>query len=220
MTTVYFIRHGTTDNNVKGVFQGSTNAVLGARGLAQAESLGKRFADVPLTAVYSSPLERAMQTARGVCAQQPFEPTPVEGLREIDGGLLEGRTNECNTAEYPVIMHALRHDPTHFNPPGGETARQVHERVSAAVTELVAHNPDREIAIVSHGFALLCYLGCLDVPFEKMESDIVSNSSVTCVDYFSDGTHHVRYRNDVSHIPEELRFRSKFWEKEKGSSKT
>ena len=95
MTTVYFIRHGTTDNNVKGVFQGSTNAVLGERGLAQAAALGERFASVPLAAVYSSPLERAMQTARGVCAQLPIQPIPVDGLRQIDGGVLEGRTNEA-----------------------------------------------------------------------------------------------------------------------------
>ena len=217
MTTVYFIRHGTTDNNVKGVFQGSTNAVLGERGLAQAAALGERFASVPLAAVYSSPLERAMQTARGVCAQLPIEPIPVDGLREIDGGVLEGRTNEVNTSEYPAIMHALRNDPTRFNPPEGEPARQVHERVTAAVRELVAQNPDREIAVVSHGFALLCYLGCLDTPFEEMEFDIVSNCSVTCVDYFPDGTHRLRYRNDVSHIPPELQFRSKFWEKPKGS---
>lgn len=217
MTTVYFIRHGTTDNNVNGVFQGSTNAVLGERGLAQAASLGARFASVPLAAVYSSPLERAMQTARGVCSQLPLEPIPVADLREIDGGLLEGRTNERNTSEYPVIMHALRNDPTNFNPPDGETARHVHERVTAAVRRLVAENPGREIAVVSHGFALLCYLGCLDVPFEEMESDIVSNCSVTCVDYLPDGTHRLRYRNDVSHIPQELQFRSKFWEKQKGN---
>ncbi|MGN1030982.1 MAG: histidine phosphatase family protein, partial [Butyricicoccaceae bacterium] len=108
MTTVYFIRHGTTDNNVKGVFQGSTNASLGARGLAQAAALGEYFASVPLSAVYSSPLLRAMQTAHGVCAHLPLDPIPVEDLREIDGGILEGRTNQVNTAEYPEIMHALR----------------------------------------------------------------------------------------------------------------
>ncbi|MGN1030188.1 MAG: histidine phosphatase family protein, partial [Butyricicoccaceae bacterium] len=112
---------------------------------------------------------------------------------------------------------ALRHDPTRFNPPEGETARGVHERVTAAVNRLVAENPDREIAIVSHGFALLCYLGCLDIPFEEMESDIVSNCSITRIDYAPDGSHRLIFRNKVDHIPPELQFRSKFWEKERKS---
>ena len=66
MTTVYFIRHGTTENNIAGRFQGRSDIPLGEKGRKQAACLGERFAHIPLDAVYTSPLRRAYQTAEGV----------------------------------------------------------------------------------------------------------------------------------------------------------
>lgn len=210
-TTVYFIRHGTTESNIGGRFQGKSDIPLGETGRKQAACLGERFATVPLDAVYTSPLKRARQTAEGVCAHLPLQPILCEGLREIDGGVLEGRTNEENMRDYPEIMKAFRHHPSAFAPPQGENARQVHARVMEAVRHIVCDNPGKQVAIVSHGFALLCSVGCLGIPFEQLQPNILANASVTCVTFEPDGRHEIVFANDQSHLPEEYRFYSPFW---------
>ncbi len=111
MTTVYFIRHGTTENNIAGRFQGRSDIPLGEKGRKQAACLGERFAHIPLDAVYTSPLRRAYQTAEGVCAHLPVQPICCDGLREIDGGALEGRTNDENIRDYPDVMRNFREHP-------------------------------------------------------------------------------------------------------------
>ena len=211
-TTVYFIRHGTTENNIGGRFQGTSDIPLGETGFKQAACLGERFADIRLDAVYTSPLLRARQTAEGVCAHQDIEPTLCPALREIDGGLLEGRTNAENTRDYPDVMHAFRFDPAHFCPPQGESARQVHERVTAEIHRLVRENAGKTIAIVSHGYALLCSVGCLDTPFEAMQTKILANASVSCVRFAPDGSHETVFYNDQSHLTPDCQYHSPFWQ--------
>lgn len=209
-TTVYFIRHGTTDNNVGGRFQGSSDIPLGKTGLRQADYLGERFAGIAVDAVYSSPLARARQTAEGVCRHLSVQPVLVDGLREIDGGLLEGHTNEENRRYYPEVMDNFRNHPAKFCPPGGESARQVNARMTETVDRLVRENAGKSIVIVSHGFALQSYLACLDTPFDEMEPNIVGNASVSCIEYGENGDFETKIYDDQSHLPEELRFRSAF----------
>lgn len=210
-TTVYFIRHGTTENNIGGRFQGKSDIPLGEVGKKQAACLGERFASILLDAVYTSPLKRAYQTAEGVCAKLDLQPILCDDLREIDGGLLEGRTNEENNRDYPEAMYAFRNNPPDFCPPEGESARQVHERVTAAIRQIVQDNPGKSIAIVSHGYALLCSVGCLGIPFEQLKTGILANASVSCVQFDTDGSFEIIFYNDQSHLPEDCQYHSPFW---------
>lgn len=215
-TRVYFVRHGTTENNIGGRFQGKSDIPLGENGWKQAECLGERFKEISLDAVYSSPLKRAYQTAEGVCRHLTLRPIPCDGLREIDGGLLEGRTNEENIRDYPQVMDMFRNDPAHFCPPEGESAAQVHERVMKALDHIIAENRGKTVAVVSHGYALLCSVGSLEIPFEELKkAEILTNASVSCVDFFADGSHEIVFYNDQSHLPEALRYHSPFWSEPK-----
>lgn len=211
MTTVYFIRHGTTENNIAGRFQGRSDIPLGEKGRKQAACLGERFADVALDAVYTSPLQRAYQTAQGVCAKLLLEPICCDGLREIDGGVLEGRTNEENIRDYPDVMRTFREQPANFAPPHGESAKQVHDRVMHAIEEIVSKEQGKRIAIVSHGFALLCSIGSLGISFDQLPPRILANASVSCIRFAEDGSYEIVFWNDQSHLPEALQFHSPFW---------
>ncbi len=215
MTTVYFVRHGTTTSNEAGRFQGITNNPLGEVGLRQADALAERFRGSGVEAVYCSPLLRARQTAEGICRYLDCEPISVDGLREVNGGVLENHTNAENEARYPGSMTTLRTDPTHFAPPEGETGREVWERVHAAVTKLVEKHPNGSIAIVSHGFALMTYLGTVDRPFEQMKPRMVSNASVTTIVFSSPEKPELVDYNNTDHLPEGVRFRSKFWKEDR-----
>ena len=211
MTTVYFIRHGTTNSNINGCFQGSTDIPLSDMGLAQAAALGEKFKNIPLDAVYTSPLIRARQTADGVCKYQSAEPIVFDDLREVDGGLLENRTNEQNELDYPGSMTTLRSDPAHFVPPEGETGMQVYHRVKKAVESIVSRHDGQTIAVVSHGFALMTYLGTVDRPPEMMEARLAANASVSTVTFEKPDCPVMTDYNNTSHLPKNTRFHSKFW---------
>ena len=214
MTTVYFVRHGTTEFNRTERFQGAVDIPLDEFGQTQAGYLGERFRDVPLDAVYSSPLIRAQQTAQGVCRFHP-ELTPVldDGLCEIHCGALEGRFVPELRAECPEIMDTFQHRPAEFAPPGGETAFEVHTRMRAAVRRIVESNPGKTLAIVSHGFALQSYLGVLDRPFDRLQPMLFGNAAIACVEYDDFDHFRVRFTDDQSHLPPEARFNSKLFPK-------
>lgn len=214
MTTVYFVRHGATEFNRTERFQGATDVPLDDFGQAQAGYLGERFRDVPLNAVYASPLIRARQTAQGVCKFHP-ELTPIadSGLCEIHCGVLEGRFVSELRAEYPDVMDIFQHRPAAFAPPGGETAYQVHIRMGAAIRRIVESNPGKTLAVVSHGFALLTYLGALDRPFDELRPMLFGNAAVACVEYDDFDHFRVRFVDDQSHLPPEARFHSKLFPK-------
>lgn len=217
MTTVYFVRHGTTDYNRNERFQGSVDIPLNELGRAQAGYLAERFRDIPLDAVYCSPLIRARETAAGVCKYHPaLTPILDAELCEINGGIFEGQPVRELTARYPEAMHAFRHVPASFAPPEGETARQVHDRVCAAVCRVLDANPGKTVAVVSHGFALLTYLGALERPFEQLTPLIFGNAAVACIEYDDPLRFRIRLMDDQSHLPPEARWNSRLWPKKNG----
>ena len=87
---VYFIRHGQTDWNVQRRFQGNLDIPLNETGRNQARQIAARFAGMHWSRIYHSPLSRAAETARIVCAQSPVEMVSVPDLREICMGDWEG----------------------------------------------------------------------------------------------------------------------------------
>lgn len=211
MTTVYFIRHGTTENNIAGRFQGRSDIPLGREGTKAGGMLGRTIC--PYSAgcrVHQSTSARVSDRGGRVHA---FACAAVccDGLREIDGGALEGRTNDENIRDYPDVMRNFREHPAKFNPPDGESAEQVHARVLGAIEKIVSKERDKTIAIVSHGFALLCSIGSLGIPFDALPPQILANASVSCIQFDQDGSYRVVLWNDQSHLPEQLQFHSPFW---------
>ena len=110
---------------------------------AQAERLARTLAHMPLTAIYTSPLARAADTARRVAARHDLRPVVVPDLREIEFGEVEG----VQFDDYPAeLKTALLNAPASASFPGGESYEALRTRVVAALAELVARHDGETVA--------------------------------------------------------------------------
>jgi broad specificity phosphatase PhoE len=140
MTTILLARHGETDWNREGRWQGWADPPLNATGREQARALAEELRHTPFDAVYSSDLRRAHETAEIVAAPHRVPVVVNPGLREIDVGSWSGLTRPEITARFP--------DGTR---PDGETHEQHAARVRAAVTRIARAHPGGRVLVVGHG---------------------------------------------------------------------
>ncbi len=154
MTTLWLVRHGQTDWNVEGRYQGQTDVPLNATGLAQANALAAELAGKPFDAVYSSDLQRARRTAEVIASPLHLAVHTDARLREINQGQWEGQNYRHLVAVFQAEMQARRADPYGFRPPEGESVAEVAARVAQAIAEITAIHPGGQVIIVSHALAL------------------------------------------------------------------
>jgi broad specificity phosphatase PhoE len=143
VTTILLARHGETDWNRDGRFQGWADPPLNETGRGQAQALATQLADVPIDAVFSSDLRRAHETALIVAEPHGIAVVVDQGLREIDVGSWSGLTLAEIGERFPGAEH---HD--------GETREEHLARVLAAVERIACAHPGDRILIVSHGGSL------------------------------------------------------------------
>lgn len=154
MTELVLVRHGETDWNIQGRFQGQSDPPLNERGLAQARALALELAGEKVAAVYTSDLHRAHQTAE-ILAQALGAPLRIDPrLREIHQGAWEGMVMEDIRRGYPEEFEKRAADPLASVPPGGEGVRRVQERALEAVREVLDRHPHDRAVLVSHGLVL------------------------------------------------------------------
>ena len=147
---VYLLRHGQTAWNVERRFLGASDVPLDDVGRAQANQVAAYFQGLRPYTVYSSPLSRALETARAL-----GPPRVVAGLAEMNMGALEGLSAEACTARWPELLPAWRDAPAEVTIPGGETLAAVQTRILAAFRGLVAaHRPGERLVVVTHQLAL------------------------------------------------------------------
>jgi probable phosphoglycerate mutase len=143
VTTILLARHGETDWNRERRLQGSSDTELNELGRSQARELAATLADVDLTAVYSSDLRRARETAEIVAASKGLTVHVDRDLRERSFGRWEGLTRAEIAERFPDLE---QHD--------GESDAEVHRRVLAAVHRIADAHPGARVLLVSHGSAL------------------------------------------------------------------
>lgn len=169
MTELILIRHGETEWNVVGRYQGQADPPLNNRGLVQAYELAQRLNDTNLNLLYTSPLSRAFQTAQ-ILAESLHIPLHVdERFQEIHQGDWQTRLRSEIEARYPDLFQKWETDPWIVTPPGGESLREVRTRVDKAVDEILRKHEGLCIGIVSHRIPI----ALLKVRFQGMEPDIV-----------------------------------------------
>ncbi len=139
--------------NIRRIFQGHIDEGISGNGRRQLERLTERFRDVPLDAIYSSPLQRAMYTAEAVDGAHGLPIVQDRRLMEIHGGVWESPENVAVALPGTKLqMGTVRL--WDFHPRKGEAMREVYSRMAEALTEIAAAHPDETVAVASHGCAI------------------------------------------------------------------
>lgn len=173
------IRHGETDWNVQGRYQGQADVPLNARGRQQAARVAESLANSGISAIYASDLRRARETAEALARVTGLEVCYDSRLREVDQGEWEGMPFAEIQSRYPELVKRRRENPLAVPPPGGETVRQVRERALAAVGDIIRAHPGGRIAIISHGLSLAVIRAhCEGRPIEEVWELVPGNGEV------------------------------------------
>lgn len=176
MTRLILIRHGETNWNTEGRWQGQADVPLNATGWIQAQQITHSLESADITVIYSSDLQRARQTAQ-VLADSTGLPLNLDSrLREIHQGEWQGLLFSEIQARYAQAYQDRRRDPLKFASPGGEPVAHVRERVLAAAQEIIRQHPDATVAVVSHGFVLAVLIAHLrGLPYDQVWDLILGN---------------------------------------------
>jgi broad specificity phosphatase PhoE len=155
MTKVYLIRHGITDWMEKEILHGVSDRPLSAFGLQQADATAEFLKDVKFDRIYTSPLQRAAQTAEKIGASVGITPIPVEGLMEENYGILEGGRDWWPTVKTkPLIIPFYSYTRVAISTLTGEPFWAFRNRVVRTWETIKSDNPSGTIGVVAHSGVL------------------------------------------------------------------
>ncbi len=179
-TTILLARHGECRGNTDGLFRGRMDFPLNERGMRQAEELAGAVATLHPSALYSSPLLRAAETAEA-CGRRCSLPVILEeGFNNISLGPWEGRPKTEIAREFPTEWSLWLKDPEQLEIEGGETLQQVLFRSMESLNKLVRRHRGETVLIVTHRTVVKpLFAGCLSIPspwFWKTHTDTAAFS--------------------------------------------
>lgn len=201
-TRIFLVRHGETDWNRTHRFQGRVNVPLNQEGKSQAHALAAALKDKPLTAVYSSPLLRAMETARMI---KEFHPTiPLfeeEGLTEMDLGEFDGMEASDWSSQYQDFYKNWRNTPASLRMPGGESLQEVQIRAINTMKRITELYPfGSTLLFCGHNFinrTILCY--ALGISLDRFR-DVQQDTGALNILYMQGQRLRAELVNDLSHL--------------------
>ncbi len=199
------VRHGQTEWNRDGRFQGQSPVGLSEKGIRQARETARALVSMKPTALYSSPLTRAMMTAGEIAKEVSLDVVPLEGIKEVNLGEMEGITGREMRDRYSEFYATWRRDPSQAVFPAGESMRQLEERAWSAIVGLEKAHPDGAVVAVSHNFAIrtiLCrFMGLPLSQFHKLRVDLASIGVLQA----SGSNRQVLAFNERCHLPDDVR---------------
>lgn len=150
-TQMIIVRHGQTEWNIKGIRQGHLDSRLTPRGMAQAKALAGRLGREKFTALYSSDLGRAVETAHEIVKVTGHGIITDARLRERHLGIFQGLNADEISEKYPEERRLLRTMGPDYVIPGGESMHQQVARNIACLNELAEKHPAETVVVVTHG---------------------------------------------------------------------
>jgi len=161
VTRVFMVRHGATVLSAEDRFAGATDVALSDEGREQTRRLADRLSDDNISAVYTSPLSRTIETARILAEPHKLEIQSRDAFREINHGHWEGMTRREVEHKFPDEAAEWEKDPYTFAPVDGESGLAVTARALPALLELVRESPGKNILVVSHKATIRLLLSSL-----------------------------------------------------------
>ena len=150
VTRIILVRHGETDWNKEGRYQGQIDTKLSQKGYEQARLLGKGLKNVAIDAIYSSPLSRAYETANSVALHHGLAIEVLDGLTEINHGKWEGLLSDEVRLEWGSLVDMWQNEPHQVLMPEGEDLERVQKRAVEALYKIVEENPGKTVLVASH----------------------------------------------------------------------
>lgn len=193
MTTLIVVRHGQSQSNLEKRFTGQGNTELTELGRMQAERTAEFLKDYPISVIYASDLNRAMDTARPTAAMHGLEIIPTPMLREVSAGQWEGKTYDQLMEEFEESYSKWLNDLGRAHPEGGESAVEVAERVYKEVDRILEAHCGQCIALFTHATPTRL-LGCRwfgYAPEDAAKMTGCGNASVSVVEYDDEGNFRV-----------------------------
>lgn len=200
MARIILVRHGQTEWNREEKFRGWVDIDLDETGRRQAQAMADRVAQWEPASVYSSPLKRAISTARPIAERLGLEVIPLEGVIDMNFGAWGGLTIAEVRERYPQDFDHWCNSPQRLLIPEGESLEEVRVRAADAIGELASRHGDDSVAVVTHRVVckvLICHFLGLDVShFWQIAQD------TTAINTFEigDGRAVVTLLNDTYHL--------------------
>jgi probable phosphomutase (TIGR03848 family) len=181
MAMVFLIRHGLTDHTGSRLYGRTPGLHLSERGREQADRLAERFSRVRLAAVYSSPLERCIETATPLAVAQGLRVTRRSGLVEMDAGIWTNRP--LSGLARTKLWQRIQQTPSQAAFPDGESFVAANARLVGELGQIAGSHPNGRVAVVSHSDTIRMMLahvaGAHLDQFQRMIVDTASVSVVT-----------------------------------------
>ncbi|MBU5425599.1 histidine phosphatase family protein [Tissierella pigra] len=197
---IYITRHGETQWNKEGRMQGWKNSNLTEKGIEDAKKLGERLKDVQFDYIYSSPLERAVDTAKYI--KEDEEIILMDSLKEMGFGKWEGMEHTTIEELYPIEHFNFWNKPHLYNSIEGESFDELFKRVKDVLTKIVDNKEAENILIVSHAVVIkVIYAIIKGYALEELWSrePFLHGTSLTVVEVTDDKINMI-LEGDISHL--------------------
>ena len=199
-TEIILIRHGETEWNLTGRWQGHADSALSVRGISQAQALGERMKGEDVDVVYASDLERALHTSRLVGGPSGWQARSMPALRERDLGVLEGLTTDEMKETQPDVYQSFMEGGPDYQPPGGESFRQFFDRCSRAIDSLANEHSGQKVVAVTHGGVLgAVFRKVLKISLEAERNFLLLNCSINRIQKSQTNWNLVSW-GDIAHL--------------------
>ena len=200
MTKVILIRHGQTEWNILGKYQGHSDIDLSVLGIEQANLLAQRLTKEKIDAIYTSDLKRAIKTAECIANKHQLSVQIIPELKEISFGDWEGLDYNTINLKWPGEVERFFKNAESIVIPNGETFYEVEQRSCNAIQKIIEQHRNQTIIIVSHGGTIRALLAhALHIPLKYIWNIRQDNTAVNILKY-ADNQVVIELLNDTHHL--------------------
>ena len=199
-TTIIVVRHGETEWNTIGRWQGYKDSPLTKNGNLQASVVAQNLSSIEFTALYCSDLGRALETATYISKATGKEILKDQRLRERGLGIFEGLTTDDMIKTYPEAYEEFQKGDKDFRLEGGESAQEKFDRNIACFNDIAEKHPGETVVVVCHGGvvdSLFRYV--IKLPIDTPRRFKIWNTGKSVFSY-EDGTWQLLTFGDISHL--------------------